>query len=376
MRKWFYEIRREDSTAIKGFAIMMMLMHHVFAFPNRLVGVSYQPLLSLPGGTSVEWYVSLFGKICVPMFTVLAGFGIYRSFSRQLAQERSGDHTQTYLSFFARRLKKLYFKFWPIFLVFVPMGLILGKSVITKNPADWVKNFLLIDTSFNPEWWYLTSYAILVLLTPIVMAFFNRKRSSLYSDIVLILLGGLFVERVFLYFIGSCDPLIYLRISLAWQKLSIVLILLPMFMIGAWAAKYDIYERILNKFRGRTFARIFLGFALLVMVPILRVGWYQSNAWGLDQYDTIYGFVYVLAVALVICKMNIVKKILVVIGKQSMGIWLIHSFFCFYYFQPFSYALKYSPLVYLVVLGSSFACSWVIEFCVNFVAKKIGRAEA
>lgn len=66
-----------------------------------------------------------------------------------------------------------------------------------------------------------------------IMAFFNRKRSSLYTDIVLITILAVLIERVLLNVVLFSDKLVYLRVSFVWAKMSPTLILLPMFMLGA-----------------------------------------------------------------------------------------------------------------------------------------------
>lgn len=41
---------REDTKLVKGFAIILMLYHHLFAFPNRIQdGSSYIPVLEFSG---------------------------------------------------------------------------------------------------------------------------------------------------------------------------------------------------------------------------------------------------------------------------------------------------------------------------------------
>lgn len=366
-----FTVSRDDSAAVKGIAIMLMLLHHVFAFPYRLMnGVTYEPMIPMSDGTSVIWHLALLGKVCVAMFTVMAGFGIYRSFSKRLLVCGEGDKTEVYLSFIYRRLKKLFFKVWPVFLVFIPMGLFLKSPFVTKDLASWVKNALLIDTSFNAEWWFLTSYLILVLMSPMIMAFFNRKRSSFYTDIVLITILAVLIERVLLNVVLFSDKLVYLRVSFVWAKMSPTLILLPMFMLGAWMAKYNICERFMEKFGNSGARRILTGMVFILIPLILRDGWVQANTWGFDQFDALYGASLCLGIIMVTNRQKVVKRVLSVIGNQSTGIWLIHSFFCFYYFQRFSYAPKKSVLVFLLVFGMSFACAWIIDFCAGLIVKR------
>lgn len=59
---------REDTKLVKGFAILLMLYHHLFAFPNRIQdGSSYISLFSVLGIDSAE-LLGLFGKMCVALF--------------------------------------------------------------------------------------------------------------------------------------------------------------------------------------------------------------------------------------------------------------------------------------------------------------------
>lgn len=67
---------REDTKKVKGFAIMAMLLHHLFAFPARIVGGGVWSFF----GPSNNGLISLLGnfcKICVPLFLFLGGYGIY-----------------------------------------------------------------------------------------------------------------------------------------------------------------------------------------------------------------------------------------------------------------------------------------------------------
>ena len=54
-------------------------------------------------------------------------------------------------------------------------------------------------------------------------------------------------------------------------------------------------------------------------------------------------------------------KILLFFGKHSMNLWLVHSFFIFYFLNGISFITN-SPLVmFITVLGCSLLCSIIIE---------------
>lgn len=62
---------REDAKLVKGFAVFLMLYHHLFAFPGRIQnGVSYIPLFVF-GDTNSAELLGLFGKMCVALFLFL-----------------------------------------------------------------------------------------------------------------------------------------------------------------------------------------------------------------------------------------------------------------------------------------------------------------
>lgn len=57
-------------TFVKGIAIILMIIHHSFGFPDDyIVGISYPDL------TGIVEYIRNSTKICVPIFVFLTGGG-------------------------------------------------------------------------------------------------------------------------------------------------------------------------------------------------------------------------------------------------------------------------------------------------------------
>ncbi len=48
-------------------------------------------------------------------------------------------------------------------------------------------------------------------------------------------------------------------------------------------------------------------------------------------------------------------------GRHSTNIWLIHAFFCWYYFDDLIYGLKYPVLIYIVTLVLSLISSFIVN---------------
>ncbi|WP_222422519.1 acyltransferase family protein, partial [Yersinia rohdei] len=66
---------KKETNYIKGIAIILMLMHHLFAFPDRIPHDA-NIINSLPFiGANVDNYLANFGKICVAIFLFISGYG-------------------------------------------------------------------------------------------------------------------------------------------------------------------------------------------------------------------------------------------------------------------------------------------------------------
>lgn len=61
-------------------------------------------------------------KVCVYMFFILSGYGLYVSFDKEKHSISNA------VRFVLRHILKLYSMFWMIYIIFVPMGCLFGRS--------------------------------------------------------------------------------------------------------------------------------------------------------------------------------------------------------------------------------------------------------
>ena len=67
-------------------------------------------------------------------------------------------------------------------------------------------------------------------------------------------------------------------------------------------------------------------------------------------------------------------RVFLFLGKHSMNMWLIHSFFCFYYLQPYFLSLSHHPIPVLILLiAVSLASSILLDFIWYGVGRLFGK---
>ena len=153
-------ITKNKSRSIKFLAVCLMITYHLFAFPARIMAVSYNSLFEI-GGQTIEFYISRAGGICVGMFTFLSGYGLYISYNKNIS----------YKGIF-KRIYNFYKKYWLVFFIFILGGFVLGKYKF--NLTQFILNFIGLEDSYNGEWWYVRLYIMLLLSYPIINKILDR----------------------------------------------------------------------------------------------------------------------------------------------------------------------------------------------------------
>lgn len=115
---------RTDTKVIKGVAVLLMLMHHLFYFPDNRPYSMPEVRQTLPNfmGQGLETMLGIFGVICVPIFFFLAGYGLY------LQTRRDGFRLE-------KRILAVYTQYWKIFFIFIPIGFLFSatRAIIARR---------------------------------------------------------------------------------------------------------------------------------------------------------------------------------------------------------------------------------------------------
>ena len=252
------------------------------------------------------------------------------------------------------RIIKVFVHYWVIMLFFVCIGAIkIGPNIYLGDVTKIIYNITSFHTSYNYECWFLFPFAILSLSYPLIFKIHDRIG------------GGIFVACL-LYFgsgyIISHFSLIYKTAPHGLYNLIQIFYLLFSFTIGASFKKYRIVkkiEMISEKNKGLKFFAYFM--ILLMMLEGMII---KTTAFGC--FEALISFL----LLLIIIQSRQCKE-LKFIGKHSMNIWMIHTYFLHYIFHEEIYELRYTVLIFIATLCLSLLTSYAINIITSKIDKQI-----
>lgn len=348
-------LSKDDTKVMKAFAICLMLMHHLWCFPNRLAG---EPLINLftVFGISAPVFFGFFGKICVSMFFFYGGYGVYKGYFG-----RKFD--------LVGKLKGLYFAYWKVFLLFIPIGFIffsdqgaycndqfIYSRFSTLSAREVVSNFLGFTSTYNREWWFLSSYAFALVTFPFIRGIIDRfsTRVNLFLMLIVCLLivnvfpgmaqnqtlGVLYNNRIYLKFFCQIAPYA------------------TCFWMGCIVARNGLLDRLHEGLKASNLLNPV--FDIVVWVAIIFLRQVELG----EVFDIFFIPVLTVVTMDLVNRIKLVRKGCILVGKQSTNMWLTHTFFCYYIgaLSAVVTAPRYAILSLLLLILLTFASSYAINY--------------
>lgn len=324
-------LSKSETLQLKGSAILIMVLLHLFNRPDYVDKCTI--VIDFMGEPFVS-QLAKFVEICVPLYLFLSGYGLFLQFQKW------------HNVFPIKRILKLYFIFWTCFIIFIPIGCFLLPEQYPGNWRIFIENFTAWKTSYNWEWWFIFPYILLLLVSNTLLKYvlrWNLFTSFLVSSVV--------------YIVAYLAISIYKPILVEHFALFNIFEFLRMvcsFMWGAIFAKYELFAKIKSYIKLDTVWTNFLMVFILVLAFILRA--------MIPIHAASVFFMVIFACCFYMIKKSLnLENFFILMGKHSTNIWLVHTFFCYYYFHDFIYGLKYPVLIYITTLGLSFIASLLIN---------------
>ena len=356
------EFSKTDTKIIKGLAIILMLMHHMWAFPDRLYGGELKHLFTIHGESSIS-VLGWFGKICVSLFFFLGGYGIYK-----LSEKKNFN--------ILNNIKKLFINYWKVFLIFIPIGFIFFKNQVIYtedayistvfsniNLRDIINNFLSFSSTLNREWWFLHSYFIAIITFPFVVKLFEKK--SVECNLFIVFVFTMFLAYV-IPFITSVERLNILTDNMIFRDLFVQPApYISCFWLGILFAKDNLLVTLKELLNDTVKLNVFTDLIAMMFLVYIR-----QMVTG-DVLDIVYVPLLIVLFLDFVNRFNILKKTFAYIGNHSTNMWLVHTFYCYYFYFFVKIVLYFKWAVpCLIVL---FILSLITSIIINYFWKTISN---
>lgn len=289
-------------------------------------------LIYICGEPLAKWISNACNPVC--SFLLLSGYGLAYLYGKGKLNLKGQ----------AKRLFKLYFHYWVVLLLFITVGHIMFPATYPGSLKELALNVIGWENSYNVVMWFLFPYCMIVLASPALFEILDKT-----GHLKALLLTGCF--HVLCLFLISRYGMLYLYENATLMNLLSFLKLLYPFIVGA------VFYKTNRKLDVRLHPVLTLAGIIVLMVLASAVG------------SSVVYLVYTPLLMWLLCIMRYPKwmeRVLMELGRKSMVIWMVHTWYCYYLFQPQVYALRYP----IVILGGVLLISYLTAIPVMWGARK------
>lgn len=337
----------EMSTAIKGIAICIMIFHHFFAFPGWIEDNIVFYGIPLAGHT-LEYYVAAAGKICVAMYTLLSGYGLYISFSKKRT-------VWDYRYILKKTVQLLINWYLILFIVQIPIMMICDNWV---GVEDLIGYMTITSLHNNPFVGYLKFYLCALWTFPLWFLIISKCRWNKILAIVLPF-AGIALRKLVVHFLGD-SGLLYTYI-----------LYMPYMITGMLICKEKWFEKAYLKIKC---FKLYKVAALLCIVAVVAVRTILDGS--ALSFDCWLSAILIFCIAVLLQNAYKTKKIFAKLGKYSTNLWYTHAVLIFN--GAAIQSVLYAPRVPVVILAwGILLCMpgvilvYSLQKCINFCVSKI-----
>lgn len=338
---------KEHTNIAKGFAIILMLMYHLFENEKSVIemGVNYAPL-----NPELFYMISKFGNVCVSIFVFLTAYGIATSILKQKDITIKEAYRQAF-----KRFGKLMINF---LILYVSVILVMFPHFDLKGlyGGGWQGGIKMLTdalglqmfyggVTLNETWWYMEIAYILIFLVP-ALTWLVKKI-------------GYYIVPV-MYFL----PFV-IAMNFDIERYLLVATVGICAAYGNWIGKG-------MEWKTPGIVKWLIALAGLVVCVIVRQNYLiQENYLALVDAGIALFFVW--GTSVTIGSVPGVHKAFAFLGKHSMNIYLVHTFFYLAIWRAETYQFKYAIVILLFLLAVTLVYSVVLEGVKSLVKWLIGK---
>lgn len=279
-----------ESNLIKGLATIMMVYHHFFGWPNRILIPDAFNIIQVHG-INLTSFLAQSCKLCVCLFAFLSGYGLFYSYCK--TEKRDAR------KYCLNKIVKLLVIYWSILLVACVFMRLNNKELDVETI---LANIILIKTNILHTSWYVRFYleAMLALLAYQV----SIKKKCIWKE----LCGTLFLQGI-AYIVNPLNTFTHY---------------FPVFMLGYIFAKYKLYEKLYSCIHNML---VFV-FSLVALLALMLIRIKVGDSIGPFAIITVIAPVFTLVIRDTVDFVRRIKALdflIMFICKYSTYYWLLHS---------------------------------------------------
>lgn len=329
----------------KGVAILFMVLLHLFC---RKGSFPYEPLIFI-GENPLVYYIGLFGDCCVVMYCFCSGYA-----HNIINQTRKNAYSSI-----LERLPMFIIQFWIVCAVFSVIGLIINDPLMPGSLYEFIGNMLLYRMSYNGAWWFVLTYILLCIASPVIMRL--CKKSTIASLIIFSVI----------YFVSYLVR--FNKISLLPDNVVINYIngtlspfgtsLLP-YVLGVLFYKHKVFTKLSTFTQSwkKPLKNLVLAIIVLIAFSVHCI------------IETLFIAIFT-GMVVIVCfnlwnKGKLFTTVFSFLGTHSTNIWLTHMFFYLVLFKDLVFVAKYPLFCLTLMLIITVLVSFVINFVMNLIRTK------
>ncbi len=340
-------LSKDDTTALKGLALLMLLIHHLFYIQNGRFDD-----IAIYGNISLVNMTGQICKVCVALFVFLSGYGLAATYPAHCKIK--------FIEFFKKRFKKLYINYWLIWILFVPIGIIFAGRTFEQVYGHDIPIKFILDVmgiinltgeyGYNPTWWFYSCITILYLLFPLITLGSQHRLLRFLMFLISIALVILpfhitFIEPIRYYLIAFLAG--YFMYIIDLQDIT------PPHSDHPKTQLKHIFQRGVNGKLSKTEKIVLLS----VLFFLMAVRFKLPYALG---FDTLIALLIVLAYRNITPPTSI-TRFLGLCGKHSFNIFLFHTFLYYLYIPDIIYWSRNPIIIFITLLVFCLPISYLIN---------------
>lgn len=325
----------------------MMLFYHLFGIDNinelckSFIYINHLPLAH---------YLS-HATYPVSFFLILSGYGLTHVYNHQgLSMAKQ-----------FKRILKIYINYWIILIIYIILASYIRAGYIKTDILHIVCNLTAFHCTWNGEVWFLFPYTILSLTA----VFIIRKIYSLTT-----------IKKACTYSILYATTFILIKIIPFPEQrhificyIQVVFYIQLLFYFTLGVLMYIIYENgdiaVATISRKTPYAlKLYHAKPICALLIIMAI----KSLFKITIADGIYAFIFIILFNRIKINRHL-KMVLMLLGRYSMQMWMIHTILCVYLFQDFIYSFKYPIMIFTILVIACFISAYAISKIANMVIK-------